>query len=143
MRRMGLQAIYPKRRATWPAAWQRIYPYLLRNLAISRPDQVWATDITYVPMRRGFVYLVAIMHWYSRYVLAWRLSNTLQGTFCLEALGDALSRRQPEIFGQRPGQPVHGHGVHRAAGGVRCGDQHGRPRPGEKTTCSSSGSGGA
>ena len=103
MRRMGLQAIYPKRRTTWPTAGDQIYPYLLRDIEISRPDQVWATDITYVPMRQGFLYLVAIMDWYSRYVLAWRLSNTLEGTFCLEALADALSRGRPEIFNSDQG----------------------------------------
>jgi putative transposase len=103
MRRMGLQAIYPKRRTTWPAAGRQIYPYLLRDIEISRPDQVWATDITYVPMRRGFLYLVAIMDWYSRYVLAWRLSNTLEGTFCLEALAEALDRGRPEIFNSDQG----------------------------------------
>jgi putative transposase len=103
MRRMGLQAIYPKRRTTWPAAGHQIYPYLLRDIEVSRPDQVWATDITYVPMRHGFLYLVAIMDWYSRYVLAWRLSNTLEGTFCLEALADALRRGRPEIFNSDQG----------------------------------------
>ena len=103
MRRMGLQAIYPKRRTTWPAAGHQVYPYLLRDIEITRPDQVWATDITYVPMRHGFLYLVAIMDWYSRYVLAWRLSNTLEGTFCLEALADALRRGRPEIFNSDQG----------------------------------------
>jgi putative transposase len=103
MRRMGLQAIYPKRRTTRPAAGHRIYPYLLREMAVTRPDQVWATDITYVPMRRGFLYLVAIMDWYSRYVVAWRLSNTLEGTFCLETLDEALSHGRPEIFNSDQG----------------------------------------
>jgi len=79
MRQMGIEAIYPKRRTTWPSAGHKIYPYLLRNLAISRPDQVWSTDITYVPMRHGFLYLAAVIDWYSRYVLSWRLSNTLDG----------------------------------------------------------------
>ena len=103
MRRMGLQAIYPKRRTTWPRAGHKIYPYLLRDIEITRPDQVWATDITYVPMRHGFLYLVAIMDWHSRYVLAWRLSNTLDGAFCLEALEEALSDAQPEIFNSDQG----------------------------------------
>jgi putative transposase len=103
MRRMGIEAIYPKRRTTRPAAGHRIYPYLLRDIEITRPDQVWSTDITYVPMRQGFLYLVAIMDWYSRYVLAWRLSNTLDGTFCLAALDDALSRGRPEIFNSDQG----------------------------------------
>lgn len=103
MRRMGLQAIYPKRRTTWPGAGHKIYPYLLRDIEITRPDQVWATDITYVPMRHGFLYLVAIMDWYSRYVLSWRLSNTLDGTFCVEALEEALRRARPEIFNSDQG----------------------------------------
>jgi putative transposase len=92
-----------KRRTTWPGSGHTIYPYLLRDLKITHPDQVWATDITYVPMSRGFLYLVAIMDWYSRYVLAWRLSNTLTGTFCLEALEEALSRARPEIFNSDQG----------------------------------------
>ncbi len=103
MRRMGLEAIYPKRRTTWPGAGHKIYPYLLRNVAVSRPDQVWSTDITYLPLRQGFLYLVAILDWFSRYVLAWRLSNTLTGTFCLEALDEALSAGRPEIFNSDQG----------------------------------------
>jgi putative transposase len=98
MRRMGLEAVYPKRRTTRPATGHKIYPYLLRNLQITRPDQVWSSDITYVPLRHGFLYLVAVMDWYSRYVLSWRLSNTLEGSFCVEALDEALSRARPEIF---------------------------------------------
>lgn len=103
MRVMGIEAIYPKRRTTWPGAGHKIYPYLLRNVAITRPDQVWSSDITYVPMRHGFLYLVAVMDWYSRYVLSWRLSNTLTGSFCLEALDEALGPRQPEIFNSDQG----------------------------------------
>jgi putative transposase len=103
MRRMGIEAIYRKRRTTRPAAGHKIYPYLLRNLAITRSDQVWSTDITYVPLRHGFLYLVAVMDWFSRYVLSWRLSNTLEGTFCLEALDDALLLGQPEIFNSDQG----------------------------------------
>jgi putative transposase len=98
MRIMGLEAVYPKPRTTRPAKGHKIYPYLLRNLPITRPNQVWASDITYVPMRHGFLYLVAVMDWYSRYVLSWRLSNTLEGTFCVEALEEALARARPEIF---------------------------------------------
>jgi putative transposase len=98
MRIMGLEAIGPKPRTTRPAAGHKIYPYLLRNLAIVRPDQVWSTDITYVPMRHGFLYLVAVMDWYSRLVLAWRLSNTLEGRFCIEALEAALAVSKPTIF---------------------------------------------
>ncbi len=103
MRAMGIEAIYPKRRTTWPGSGHKIYPYLLRNVAVTRPDQVWASDITYVPLRHGFLYLVAVMDWYSRYVLSWRLSNTLTGSFCLEALDEALSRATPEIFNSDQG----------------------------------------
>lgn len=98
MRVMGLEAIYPKPRTTQPNANHKIYPYLLRNVAITRPNQVWSTDITYLPMRHGFLYLVAVLDWYSRYVLSWRLSNTLDGAPCLEALESALAHGTPEIF---------------------------------------------
>jgi len=98
MGKMGLQAIYPKRRTSIAAAGHKIYPYLLRNLAITRPNQVWSTDITYIPMSRGFMYLAAIIDWYSRYVITWQLSNTLDGRFCLEALDRALAQGQPDIF---------------------------------------------
>jgi putative transposase len=103
MRVMGIEAVYPKRRTTWPGAGHKIYPYLLRNVEVTRPDQVWAGDITYVPLRHGFLYLVAVMDWYSRYVLSWRLSNTLTGSFCIEALEEALSRARPEIFNSDQG----------------------------------------
>ena len=103
MRCMGLQAIYRKPRTTQPSAAHKKYPYLLRNLTISHPDQVWSTDITYVPMSHGFLYLVAIMDWYSRYVLSWRLSNTLDGAFCQDALDEALGRGTPEIFNSDQG----------------------------------------
>jgi putative transposase len=103
MRVMGIEAIYPKRRTTWPGAGHKIYPYLLRNVEVTRPDQVWASDITYVPLRHGFLYLVAVMDWYSRYVLSWRLSNTLTGSFCLEALDEALTHAHPEIFNSDQG----------------------------------------
>ena len=95
---MGLEAIYPRRRTSVSAPEHRIYPYLLRNLAIERPDQVWSADITYVPLARGFMYLVAVLDWHSRYVLSWELSNTLDGGFCVAALEAALANRQPEIF---------------------------------------------
>jgi putative transposase len=103
MRVMGIEAIYPKRRTTWPGAGHKIYQYLLRNVEDTRPDQVWASDITYVPLRHGFLYLVAVMDWYSRYVLSWRLSNTLTGSFCIEALDEALSHAKPEIFNSDQG----------------------------------------
>ena len=99
MRRMGIEAIYRRRNTSQPHPEHPVYPYLLRNLAIVRPNQVWAADITYIPMARGFVYLVVILDWYSRRVLAWRLSNSLTPDFCIEALEEALSRYgKPEIF---------------------------------------------
>jgi putative transposase len=98
MRLMGLEAIYPKPKLSAAGRGQRIYPYLLRQVSIQRPDQVWSTDITYVPLTSGFMYLAAIIDWYSRYVIAWRLSNTLDGSFCLEMLDEALSRGKPEVF---------------------------------------------
>lgn len=103
MRTMGIEAIYPKKRTTWSGAGHKIYPYLLRDVAVIRPDQVWSTDITYVPMRHGFLYLVAVMDWYSRHVLSWRLSNTLSGEFCLEALEEALADGRPEVFNSDQG----------------------------------------
>ena len=102
-RLMGIEAIYPKKRTTRRGVGHKIYPYLLRNLAILRPDHVWSTDITYVPLRHGFLYLVAVMDWFSRHVLAWRLSNTLEGRFCLDALEEALSLATPEIFNSDQG----------------------------------------
>jgi putative transposase len=98
LRIMGLEAIYPKPRLSVPERGHCIYPYLLRHVRIERTDQVWSTGITYVPLPTGFMYLAAVMDWYSRYVLAWRLSNTLDGSFCLEMLDEALSRGRPEVF---------------------------------------------
>lgn len=98
MRTMGIQAIYPKPSLSKRQPGHKIYPYLLRNIAILRPNQVWSTDITYIPLRNGFMYLVAVIDWYSRYVLSWRLSNTLESTFCIEALQQALEQGHPEIF---------------------------------------------
>ena len=99
LRQMGLEAVYPKPRTTQRQPGHRIYPYLLRRVVIDRPDQVWSTDITYVPLAYGYAFLVAILDWYSRYVLAWRLSNSLEGDFCLEALDEALGLgRCPAIF---------------------------------------------
>ena len=98
MRLMGLRAIYRQPRTSQPAPERRVYPYLLRNLTITRANQVWAADITYLPMARGFLYLVAIMDWHSRYVVAWRLSNTLETGFCAEALNEALDQGTPEVF---------------------------------------------
>ena len=95
---MGLNAIYQRPRTSKPGPEHKVHPYLLRDMAITRPHQVWTADITYVPMARGFMYLVVIMDWYSRYVLAWRLSNTLESDFCVEALQEALQKGKPEIF---------------------------------------------
>jgi putative transposase len=98
LRTMGLMAIYPSPKTSQPAPSQRIYPYLLRGVAITQPDFVWSTDITYIRLAHGFVYLVAIMDWFSRYVLAWRLSNSLETHFCVEALEQALASSAPTIF---------------------------------------------
>jgi putative transposase len=99
MKRMGIAAIYRRPNTSKPAPGHKIYPYLLRNLPITRPDQVWAMDITYVPMARGFVYLAAVIDWFSRRVLAWRLSITMEAAFCVEALKEALARHgRPEIL---------------------------------------------
>lgn len=99
MRLMGIEAIYQKPRTSDPHPEHKIYPYLLRNMAVTQPNQVWCTDITYIPIKRGFLYLVAIMDWHSRKVLSWRLSNTMDTRFCVEALEEALMLHgKPEIF---------------------------------------------
>jgi putative transposase len=98
MRRMGLEAIYPKRPLSVAGEGHKRYPYLLRGLVIDRPDQVWCADITYIPLRRGYAYLVAVLDWYSRYLLSWALSGSLEVAFCLEALEEALARSRPEVF---------------------------------------------
>jgi putative transposase len=99
MRIMGIAALGPKPKTTKPAPGHEIYPYLLRDLVIDRPNQVWAADITYIPIGRGFLYLVAIIDWFSRAVLAWRLSNTMDTAFCIDTLDEALARfGKPEIF---------------------------------------------
>jgi putative transposase len=109
MGKMGLQAIYPRPRRFTPDQEHKKYPYLLRGLTITHPNQVWSADITYVPMLHGFMYLVAIMDWFSRFVLAWQLSNTLDGLFCLEALKLALPQGQPEIFNTDQGVQFTAH----------------------------------
>jgi len=117
---MGLEAIYQRPHTSRPAPQHRTYPYLLRGLVIERVNQVWAADITYIPMARGFLYLVAVMDWVSRYVLAWRLSNLLDASFCIEALEEALRQGRPEIFNTDQGSQftdedftgvLHTHGV--------------------------------
>lgn len=97
-RKMGIEGMSPRRRTTLRNAGHQVYPYLLRNLKIERPNQVWCSDITYVPMRHGFMYLVTVLDWYSRHVLSWRLSNSMDADFCVEALADALQSATPEIF---------------------------------------------
>jgi putative transposase len=109
MRQMSIAAIYPRPNTSRPGKAHRIYPYLLRNLTIDHPNQVWAADITYIPMRKGFVYLVVIMDWYSRRILSWRLSNSLESTFCVEALQEAIARYgAPEIFNTDQGSQFTG-----------------------------------
>jgi putative transposase len=109
MRQMGIEAIYRKPRLSDPAPGHRIYPYRLSGLAITRPNQVWGTDITYIRLRRGFLYLVAILDWFSRYVLAWELSNTLDASFCLSALDWALTQATPDIFNSDQGAQFTSH----------------------------------
>ncbi|HEC04120.1 MAG TPA: hypothetical protein ENI81_11355, partial [Phycisphaerales bacterium] len=103
MRTMGLEAIYPKPRLSRPGEVPKRYPYLLKAMTIERPNQVWSTDITYIRMEHGFVYLVAIIDWYSRYVLSWELSNTLDSFFCIAALERALRSAKPGIFNSDQG----------------------------------------
>jgi putative transposase len=98
MRLMGLEAIYPKPKLSAAGAGHKVFPYLLRDVPIERVDQVWSTDITYIGLPSGFMYLAAVIDWYSRYVIAWRLSNTLDGSFCLDMLDEALTRGRPEVF---------------------------------------------
>lgn len=103
LRQMGVLAIYPKRNLSIPNIENKKYPYLLKNLPIERCNQVWSTDITYIPMEKGFLYLVAVIDWYSRYVISWRISNTMEVSFCLEALNEALEIGKPEIFNSDQG----------------------------------------
>jgi putative transposase len=109
MKRMGIAAIYRRPNTSKPAPGHKIYPYLLRSLAVERPNQVWAMDITYIPMARGFVYLAAVVDWFSRRVLAWRLSITMEVGFCLEAVEEALAKHaRPEIFNTDQGSQFTG-----------------------------------
>lgn len=103
LRSMGLMAVYPKKRLSLPNAKHKKYPYLLRGVTVSRPNQVWSMDITYVRLRKGFAYLVAIMDWHSRYVIAWELSLSLESDFCVEALRRALAEGNPEVFNSDQG----------------------------------------
>jgi putative transposase len=109
MRLMGLEAIYPKPKTSKPHPEHKIYPYLLRGLKIDHPNQVWAADITYISLKRGFMYLVVVIDWYSRKVLSWRVSNTLEADFCVEALQDAIRYHGcPEIFNTDQGSQFTG-----------------------------------
>jgi putative transposase len=103
LRQMGLETIYPKPRLSQPDAEHKVHPYLLRGVVVKRPNQVWSTDITYIRLREGYVYLVAIMDWFSRYVLSWEISVTLESEFCLSALDWALRKGRPEIFNSDQG----------------------------------------
>ncbi len=126
MRKLGLCAIRPKRNTSKPHPEHKIYPYLLRDRAIAQSNQVWATDITYIPMRQGFLYLVAIIDWATRRVLSWRLSNSLTAGFCVDALSEALARfGKPEHLQFRPGFAVHQRRIHAGAAGSWDRDQHG------------------
>lgn len=98
MRLMRIEAVYPRPKTTQRNLQHKVFPYLLRDVPIERVNQVWSSDITYVPMKQGFLYLVAVIDWYSRYVLSWKLSNTLDGLFCLECLQDALTKGTPGVF---------------------------------------------
>ena len=104
MRLMGLQAVLPGPHTSRPHPEHKVYPYLLRNIEVAAPNQVWCADITYVPMPRGFMYLVAVMDWFSRYVIAWEISNTLEAFFCVNALEEALAMGRPEIFNTDQGR---------------------------------------
>jgi putative transposase len=109
MRRMGIEALYRRPRTTTPESGHKIYPYLLRGLAITRPNQVWAMDITYIPMSRGFVYLAVVLDWFSRRVLSWRLSITMEASFCVETLEEALAKHgRPEIVNTDQGAQFTG-----------------------------------
>lgn len=103
MQKMGLQAIYPKPKTTVAAKEYKVYPYLLRGFTVTQPEQVWSADITYIRLRHGFMYLVAVIDWFSRYVLSWQLSTTLDGHFCVDALQMALGQGQPDIFNSDQG----------------------------------------
>ena len=141
VRQMGLRALYPKPRTSQPGVGHTVYPYLLRGLSIERPNQVWATDICYIPMAQGFMYLVAIMVWYSRRVLAWRVSNTFDSDFCVEALEAALTRYgPPEIFNTDPSSRLRR--LRRCSKPMRWPSAW-TARAAGSTTCSSSGSGAA
>ena len=142
MREMGLEALYRKPNLSKADAQHKKYPYLLKGLAITRPNQVWGTDITYIRLREGFVYLVAIIDWYSRYVVAWKLSVTLDMQFCLDALEEALRRRPARDSQLRSRGAVHLSGIYRAPGSRRRFRSAWTGADGPWTTCSRNGCGG-
>ena len=130
MRTMGIAALYPKPRTSTPASGHRIYPYLLRDVAVTRPNQVWASDITYIPMAHGFMYLVAVLDWFSRRVLSWELSNTMDVAFCVAALEEALERcGSPDVFNSDQGSQYTSEAFTGVLGVAPGGDQHGWPGP--------------
>ena len=143
MRVMGIEAIGPHRRTTKPHPGHKIYPYLLRNMDVLRPDQVWSTDITYIPMKHGFLYLVAVMDWYSRYVLSWRLSNTLGRHVLLRGPRRSAVDLAAGDLQHRSGEPVHGALVSRVDWSRAASRSAWTVAAGRSTTCSSSGCGGA
>lgn len=109
LRQMGLMAIYPKPNLSKPDPDHKVYPYLLKGVDIIKPNQIWATDITYIRMKGGFCYLVAVIDWYSRYIVSWRLSSVLEVDFCVEALNEALAKNRPEIFNTDQGSQFTSH----------------------------------
>ena len=127
MKRMGIEALYRRPRTTKPEPGHKIYPYLLRGVAITRPNQVWAMDITYIPMARGFVYLAVVLDWFSRRVLSWRVSITMEAAFCVETLEEALARHgKPEIFNTDQGSQFTGAAFTGVLIKNGIADQHGR-----------------
>ena len=127
MKRMGIEALYRRPRTTKPEPGHKIYRYLLRGMAITRPNQVWAMDITYIPMARGFVYLAVVLDWFSRRVLSSRLSITMEAAFCVETLEDALARQEPEIFNTDQGSQFTGLAFTGCSPTTHC-NQHRRQR---------------
>jgi putative transposase len=143
MQRMGIEALYRRPRTTKPETGHKIYPYLLRGMAITRPNQVWAMDITYIPMARGFVYLAVVLDWFSRRVLSWRLSITMEAAFCVETLEDALARYgKPDVFNTDQGSQFTGAASPACSPATALQSAWTAKAPGE-TTCSSSGCGAA
>src|ERR1700724_4282060 len=129
MKRMGMEALYRRPRTTRPEPGHKIYPYLLRGVAITQPNQVWAMDITYIPMARGFVYLAVVLDWFSRRVLSWSVSITMEAAYCVETLQDALARHgKPDIFNTDQGSQFTGSALYRRARHQRRCGQRGRER---------------